>query len=318
MSDPQITFAIPFLANLGYLMQAVASVCNQTVQSWELLVVDDASDESPRRWIDALGDQRIRYVRNHDRLGLAQNWNRCLQLARAPLVTLLHADDRFHPLYAQRVLAAAAEWPTTAAIATDADVIGENGRPTRTLADWVKARAPRPDFDYEITGDDGLAAILRNNYLYSPTLCYRVALVGVSPFNQRWSMVTDLDLIARLLLDDQSIGVVNAPLYEYRRHRGSTSAQLTRDTSRFNEELALYQLLAAQASEQGWHLSATTARHRWMIRCHLAVRCVQQVGTGRPRQARRLATMLVTDVRRSASAPQMVGSASASTRAPKT
>lgn len=317
MSEPQITFAIPFLANVDYLQEAITSVRHQTLPSWELLIVDDASDESPRRLIDTLVDQRVRYERNELRLGLAQNWNRCLQLANAPLVTLLHADDRLHPLYAQRMLSAAAGWPTTAAIATEAVVIGPNGRPTRTLADTVKARAPRPDFDYVLAGDYGLAAILRNNYVYSPTLCYRTALVGANPFNDNWSMVTDLDLIARLLMNDQAIGVIRSPLYEYRRHSGSTSAQLTQDTSRFSEELTLYQMLGTLTSDRGWNRSAKTARQRWMIRCHLALRCVQQAGTGRLRQARRLATMLVTDVRRSASVPPTVGSANADTKAPE-
>lgn len=317
MSEPQITFAIPFLANVDYLQEAITSVRHQSVPSWELLVVDDASDESPRRLINALGDQRVRYERNQLRLGLAQNWNRCLQLANAPLVTLLHADDRLHPLYAQHMLSVAARWPTAAAIATEAVVIGPNGQQTRTLADRVKALARRPDFDYLIAGDNGLAAILRNNFVYSPTLCYRTALIGANPFNNNWSMVTDLDLIARLLMDDQVIGVIRSPLYEYRRHPCSTSAQLTQDTSRFREELALYQMLGTLASDRGWTLSATTARRRWMIRCHLMLRCVEQVGTGRLRQARRLATMLVSDVRRSAFVRQRVGPANAGTKAPK-
>ena len=37
---------------------------------------------------------------NTTNLGMVGNWNRCLRVARAPIVTLLHADDELAPLHA--------------------------------------------------------------------------------------------------------------------------------------------------------------------------------------------------------------------------
>jgi hypothetical protein len=46
-------------------------------------------------------DARISYVRNPTNLGIAGNWNRCLELAETALFTLHHADDRLNARYAE-------------------------------------------------------------------------------------------------------------------------------------------------------------------------------------------------------------------------
>ena len=315
-----ITFAIPYLHNRDYLRQAVASVVDQTLPDWELIIVDDSSDEPAGPFTDP----RIRVERNSSRLGLVGNWNRCLTLGSAALVTLLHGDDRLHSAYAERVLAAAERWPDVVAIGTDVDLIDANGRPHRDLADRVKRHAHRPSGDHLISGDAGLSGLLRNNYLYSPTLCYRrttIAAAGESPFDPRWAMVPDLDWISRQLLSGASIGVVGQPLYQYRRHVNSTSNQLTRTTQRFREEIELYQDLALDGAAKGWQATSRAARQRRMIRAHLGVRCLESLVRADPRAAAATSRLLISDLvsgRRLTSGRQTGESVSANTTAPKT
>src|SRR5689334_13554042 len=99
-SEALLTIAIPFHSGRDYLRQAIDSVLGQTCPNWELLICDDHSREPD---IDTLiasyADARFRYVRNSSKLGMAGNWNRCLDLARTDLVTLLHADDELRENY---------------------------------------------------------------------------------------------------------------------------------------------------------------------------------------------------------------------------
>src|SRR4051812_5127228 len=237
---PAITFAIPYYSNADYLLEAVASVRAQTIDDWELLVVDDAGPEPAGERVDALGDQRVRYIRNTSNLGLAGNWNECIRLAGAPLVTLLHADDRLRPDYAVAMLAAARQAPEVAAVFTDATIIGADGARARSLPDLVKRFARRPRHNHDVFGDEGLAGILANNYVMCPTLCYRKEIIGAAPFDSRWKFVLDLDHASRLLLDGHRLRGVRMVLYEYRRHGKNQTTALTADASRFAEELELY------------------------------------------------------------------------------
>jgi glycosyltransferase involved in cell wall biosynthesis len=62
----------------------------------ELLVVDDASVEDVRTVVAAAGARApvpVRLVTNQVNLGLVGNWNRCFELANAPIVNVLHSDE---------------------------------------------------------------------------------------------------------------------------------------------------------------------------------------------------------------------------------
>ena len=288
-----ITFAIPYYDNLEYLREAIASVVAQTRGDWNVVVVDDAGPAPADAVIAAFGDHRITLHRNDHNLGLAGNWNECLRLATAPWVTLLHADDQLHPEYAAEVLAATERDPDLAAVFCDAAVIDATGAPARSLPESVKRLARRPKTNHDVCGDDDLAAILSNNYVMCPTICYRTSIAVEHPFADRWKMVMDLDHTAELLLTGQRLHAVRRPLYLYRRHSANQTSSLTASAVRFEEEIALYRELADQAAARGWRRTERAARRRTMVRVHL----VFQIGAdlvGRNRSAARRKLRLLT------------------------
>jgi len=269
---PAISFAIPYYRNVAYLLETIKSVRNQTIADWELIVVDDAGPEPAHDLVDAIGDPRISYVRNVTNLGLARNWNECVRLSRAPLVNVVHADDRLHPDYAARVLDAAARHPDAAAVFTDVTIIGPDGEPTRTLPDLAKRLVPRPRHDHELAGDRSLAGLLAGNYILCPTLCLRPAIVGTAPFDPRWRFVPDQAFTVGQLLAGRTLHSIRSPLLEYRRHESSQTSALTSDSSRFEEELEFSRQMAGEAAARGWTRSARAARWRILTRTHLLLR----------------------------------------------
>jgi len=269
---PAISFAIPYYRNADYLMETIASVRAQSVDDWDLIVVDDAGPEPAHDRVEGIGDPRISYVRNATNLGLAGNWNECVRLSRAPLVNVVHADDRLHPEYAARVLDAAAHHPEAAAVFTDVTIIGADGRRTRTIPDLAKHLVPRPRRDHDLVGDRGLAGLLAGNYILCPTLCLRPSIVGTAPFDPRWRFVPDQAFTVGQLLAGRRLHGIRAPLLEYRRHGSSQTSALTMDSSRFEEELEFSREMAAAAAALGWKRSARAARWRVLTRAHLLLR----------------------------------------------
>jgi len=299
-ADPRISFAIPYYDNPGYLVESVASVLAQTVSDWELVVVDDAGPEPADDVVRRLDDPRVRYVRNPTRLGLPGNWNQSLRQCRAPLVTLLHGDDRLLPSYGEEVLAAAAARPDAAAVFTGTTIIDESGAPTRTFVDAAKAVLARRRDLGELSGDAGLAVLLGANLIYCPTLAMRRDSLrldeGAAPFDARWRFVTDWDFTVRLLLEGGTLVGVDRPLLEYRRHAAQTTAQLSRDTLRFDEELRFLRLMATEARRRGFPNGARAARRRVATRSHLMVNVTSDVAHGRLRTAGAKAGMLLRDL----------------------
>lgn len=294
---PAITFAIPYFTNLHYLREAIASVQAQTIDNWELLIVDDCGPEPPDELVEQLGDPRIRCTHNMVNLGLAGNWNECIRQSTAPLVTLLHSDDRLLPTYGAAIIDNARRHPDVAAFFTGTTIIGADGEPARSLPDFVKRFARRPPGNHRVAGDEALAAVLANNYIFCPTLCYRTALVGTQPFDARWAFVLDLDNITRLLLNGHTLYGIRAPLYQYRRHRSNQTSLLTANATRFTEEIALYREVSAAATAIGWHHSAGTAHHRWMVRTHLLLQSFNDLLHMRLAAAKEKTIMLRADLR---------------------
>lgn len=295
---PPIAFAIPYYSGLRYLGEAIDSVLAQTVGDWELVVVEDAGPEPARDLVASYDDTRIRYVLNEHTLGLAGNWNRCVREVRAPLVTLLHGDDRLRPTYAERVTAVARDHAHAAAVFAGARVIGADGAPTWTAVDVYKGWLTRRRGDHVVRDDLGLSRLVAGNYIVCPTLCLRREVVGPDPFELRWRFVTDWAFTCEQVLRGHELFGLEEPLLEYRRHAEQQTSVLGRDASRFEEELAFLDEIGRRTAARGWTASTRAARRRVTVRGHLALAAVREVVHGRLRQGRATARMLAHDLRR--------------------
>lgn len=93
--------------NLGqYLHETLSSVCNQTLQEVETVIIDDGStDPYTIARLDALAEDGWRVVRTENR-GLPAARNLGIRATRAPFVCCLDADDRLRPEYLQKAASA--------------------------------------------------------------------------------------------------------------------------------------------------------------------------------------------------------------------
>ncbi|MGH7304027.1 MAG: glycosyltransferase family 2 protein, partial [Candidatus Rokuibacteriota bacterium] len=75
-----------------WVRAAVESLLSQTLADLEVVVVDDGSTDATPDVLAALDDPRLR-VERRPHQGLTRSLVRALELARAPLVGRLDADD---------------------------------------------------------------------------------------------------------------------------------------------------------------------------------------------------------------------------------
>ena len=287
MSAPRITFAIPFHRGLAWLGEAIESVRAQQPGAWRAVVLDDRGEpeEAVAELVASFGDPRIERRANAATLGMVGNFNRGLEAASTELVTLLHADDRLLPGYTELILTLADEHPRAAALCCDAAIIDEAGRPRFSLPDTVK-RVLRPAGDpWTLSGEQGLRALLRGDFVMCPTLCWRRSALGARRFDASWHQVQDLELLARLLFDGESIVGSRRRAYAYRRHGESATARQSESLLRFDEEFELYGRLAAQARARGWRSAARVAERAAIVRLHLGFRAAADLSALRPRSA---------------------------------
>jgi glycosyltransferase involved in cell wall biosynthesis len=266
-SRATVGVGIPFYSGVGYLREALTSLVAQTDRDWTAVVIDDHSTEpGAEQAVAELADARVRYVRNAVNLGLAGNFDRCLAEPGTDIVAIFHADDLLEPDYVATIRAAHADFPDAALVAPMATAIDARGRPIDTVVDKIKRRFWPTGQRHELRGDAGLARLMHAFFVYCPAISYRPALLPRVRFDPRWKQVMDLDLFARVLLGDGTILLDRTPVYRYRRHAGTVTAQNARSFTRLAEETRLAFEIADAAGNKGWDRTRRAARLHWTQR----------------------------------------------------
>lgn len=93
---PLFSVIIPVFNRADALKCALRSVLDQTCQDFEIVVVDDGSEDRPERTAAEFNDSRIRVVHQQNAGGAAAR-NRGFDEARGRFVALLDSDDQFLP-----------------------------------------------------------------------------------------------------------------------------------------------------------------------------------------------------------------------------
>lgn len=128
-SEPKLTVAIPTFNGEAHLAETLGGILAQSDAAFDLIVVDDRSDDGTRELVRAMAGDRARIEVNPERLGLAGNWNRCVGLSRTPWVAIFHQDDLSRPGdLAQRIEAINRADESVGLIAGRADVVDQDGR----------------------------------------------------------------------------------------------------------------------------------------------------------------------------------------------
>lgn len=102
-----ISILMPLHNAERYVGDAIDSCIGQLHTEWELLVVDDASTDSSVSVVRSFDDPRVGLHRLPDRKGPGSARNVALRMARGGWITVLDADDLYHPQRLATLLAAA-------------------------------------------------------------------------------------------------------------------------------------------------------------------------------------------------------------------
>ena len=95
---PKVSIIMPCYNSEGHIREAIQSVIDQTFQSWELLICDDASTDASLIIIEhyAKSDSRIRPVVHSKSKGAAGARNSCLNIATGRYIAFLDSDDKWY------------------------------------------------------------------------------------------------------------------------------------------------------------------------------------------------------------------------------
>lgn len=215
--------AAPFLSLLvpayrtppRYLTEMLASVHGQTDPGWQLVVVDDGSDDPALA--DALAaaaaDPRVVVRTRPVNGGIVAATRDALALATGEFVGLLDHDDVLDPRAVQLIRAAVAADPETDVLYTDEAQIDADGRP--------RGQFRKPDFSPER---------LRGQMYLGHLTAYRRGLLDrVGGIRSGYDGSQDYDLALRATEQARRVSHLPEVLYHWRIHDQSVSHRSDND-----------------------------------------------------------------------------------------
>lgn len=97
MSRPLVSVVVTFKNAGPYVGDLVRSVIAQTLDDWELLLVDDGSEDTGLEQLLAVRDARVRVVSDGQWKGTAVRLNELTHAASGKYLAVMGADDIMHP-----------------------------------------------------------------------------------------------------------------------------------------------------------------------------------------------------------------------------
>src|SRR5258705_10332336 len=94
---PKVSVIIPTYNRAECLRSAITNVLNQTFQDFEIVVVDDSSQDHTREVVNSLDDKRIKYIRHERNKGVAAARNTGVSNAKGDYIAFLDDDDEWFP-----------------------------------------------------------------------------------------------------------------------------------------------------------------------------------------------------------------------------
>jgi glycosyltransferase involved in cell wall biosynthesis len=185
-SHPQVSVIVATYNYGRFLAGALDSVLDQTFADYEIIVVDDGSNDGTGDVIAPyLRHSKLRYIRT-DHLGQPKAKNTGIRAARGKYVAFLDADDLWLPTKLDKQVAVFREDPELGVVYSRWQAIDEHGR---SIPDWA-----RPVHRGHI-----LPQVFRQSFICFSSSVVRLAVLSeVGLFDERIPLAIDYDLWLRI------------------------------------------------------------------------------------------------------------------------
>lgn len=197
-----ISVGIPFFNAEKFLSKAIESVISQSYDNWELLLLDDGSNdgslEIAKRFEQQ--DNRIKVFSDGKNKGLGARLNELAALSKGEYIARMDADDIMHPKRLETQLQILKDNPNIDVLGTNAYVIDEN--------DLV--------FGMRYRENSGLIKV---EHFIHPTIMAKKQWFVDNPYDEKAIRIEDAELWYRTK-NKNNFMIINEPLLFYREFGG--------------------------------------------------------------------------------------------------
>jgi len=254
-SNPAVTIVIPAYNAARYIGQALDSIKAQTFSDYEVIVVNDGSED--RDELEQVLDSHplpIVYISQENK-GVSAARNAAIRIGRGPFYAQLDSDDQWTPDYLEVQLGFLRDNPDVAVVYPNATIIGDE---SDVELEFMKLSPSEGEVTFE--------ALVKEKCVVMTSVTARMSAIReAGMYDENLRSCEDFDLWLRIVKSGGRIAYHRRPLVVYRRHLGSLSSDrvwMTRHLLAVFEKCArTLQLTATEAAAVNEQIS----HHRAML-----------------------------------------------------
>jgi glycosyltransferase involved in cell wall biosynthesis len=217
---------MPAYNGASYIKTAIASILNQTLDDFELLIVDDGSTDNTVDIISSFTDHRIRMFRLKQNAGIATATNAALSEVRGEYIVFMDNDD---------ISTNDRLYKSVSFLQNHPELTGCGGMHIIynkiPILNTFRLMATKYHSSRYIYKNNGIhsnvvaASCLFGGILFNPTVCFRSSALSLIPawMNPDFKVGADDDFYERLQAAGARFAIMPCVLLLYRRHRGGAS-----------------------------------------------------------------------------------------------
>jgi glycosyltransferase involved in cell wall biosynthesis len=212
---PRVSVIIPCYNYAHYLRECLRSVFTQTLQDFEIIVVDDGSRDHTPEVVKEFHHRQLRYLRHEENLGTPRALNAGLALAQGELVTIIGADDRMHPENLQMKVDLLCRHSDVALAHSNAEVIDASGQKIGLIHKTENLG--------QVNRQQLMKSLLYGNSIVASSVvarkrCYEI----VGPYDLEFRRAQDWEMWLRMSYSFPFV-YLDSPLVQYRLHEKSAT-----------------------------------------------------------------------------------------------
>ena len=201
-----ITIGIPFYNAEYFLLDAIKSVFAQTHEKWELILLDDGSDDRSLEIAQSINDPRVRVYSDGKNKKLASRLNEIVKLAKYDIIARMDADDLMSPYRIEKQIQILEKNSDIDLISTGIYSINDSFNPIS-----VRYHSDNVINLSDLLFRKGGAGIVHASIVAKKEFFVR------NPYNENYPIAQDFGLwIKCLRKNDLNIFIIKDPLYFYR------------------------------------------------------------------------------------------------------
>lgn len=218
MNNPYFSVVIPTYNRWEFLSRAINSVLSQSFKDFEIIIVDDGSNDGTKEKITLITDERVKYIWQKNSGGPASPRNLGIKIASGTWICLLDADDWWLPHKLESIVKFTHD--------NKYDLIHHElsieGTVNKKFVNWLKAL-------FSAHANHHFKSLINNgNYISTSSVSMKKNIASkVGGFNESPSMASceDYNYWLRFSLYSNKIKFLNKILGGYQTHENNISSR---------------------------------------------------------------------------------------------